>query len=184
MVTVCRSPLTLSETRPLVGTSAAAASSVRSSGGAETRPPTMTAPLTAMNVRRDVAESSARGGPSDSGGSVDMHTPSRCFKISRLFFLSRAVARDFPQQHRRRSPRAYRRGRFRSRLRSPGPPYPRTCRQLSEPSVIPSGLAVRRHALSGREENLDRTAFVHGLVAFGGLLQGEREVEDLARVDR
>ncbi len=36
---------------------------------------------------------------------------------------------------------------------------------------------------SGQQEHLDGMALVHGLVAFGDLVEGEREVEDLARID-
>jgi predicted dehydrogenase len=36
---------------------------------------------------------------------------------------------------------------------------------------------------SGAQQRLDGAAFVHGPVALGGLLQGQRQVEDLARVD-
>src|SRR5689334_2663597 len=36
---------------------------------------------------------------------------------------------------------------------------------------------------SGLEEGLDRAALVHGLVALGGLVQWQGEVEDLAGVD-
>src|SRR6478752_1936130 len=36
---------------------------------------------------------------------------------------------------------------------------------------------------SGGEQGLDRAALVHGLVSLGDLVQGQGEVEDLARVD-
>jgi hypothetical protein len=37
---------------------------------------------------------------------------------------------------------------------------------------------------SGAQQGLDRAALVHGLVAFGGLVEGQLKVEDLAGVDR
>src|SRR3954470_11544150 len=36
---------------------------------------------------------------------------------------------------------------------------------------------------SGAEQCLDGAAFVHGAVALGGVVEGEGEVEDLARLD-
>ena len=42
---------------------------------------------------------------------------------------------------------------------------------------------MKTRAISERQQNLGGAALVHRLVALGGLLEREREVEDLAGVD-
>jgi hypothetical protein len=62
---------------------------------------------------------------------------------------------------------------------------PALLKATSRRRLHPSSLVWPRWGLSGSrvEQDLDRSPLVHGPVAFGGLLQREGQVEDLAGVD-